>query len=93
MEQVQHTKTDGQYQKGDRHFKKKFNRDVRNAKYSKDEECLQWEYDTNGYEIAEELISEFEDKLDKSVNLKYKEKEKKNHKHSTLKCVGQYQIF
>lgn len=29
----------------------------------KDEECLQWEYDTNGYEIAEELISEFEDKL------------------------------
>ena len=29
----------------------------------KDEECIQWEYDTNGYEIAEELISEFEDKL------------------------------
>ena len=29
----------------------------------KDEECLQWEYDTNGYGIADELISEFEDKL------------------------------
>lgn len=29
----------------------------------KDEECLQWEYDTNGYEIAEELINDVEDKL------------------------------
>ena len=29
----------------------------------KDEECLQWECDTSGYKVAEELISEFEYKL------------------------------
>ena len=29
------------------------------------DECLQFECDTSGYKVAEELISEFEDKLEK----------------------------
>lgn len=62
MEQVQHTKTDGQYQKGDI-LRKNSTEMLEMQNKIKDEECLQWEYDTNGYEIAEELINESEDKL------------------------------